>query len=302
MATGRTGHLERTAQEPRDKSLLTVTLIRVDQANERVRLFRLALQSGPVSVCRTPPIDNDAVQFSPGQWLDTYVPGIAKPGGFTITSPPSAAAQADPYFELAVQESPDNPPAAWLWRPAEDILGSELRVRVGGSFVFPPAGRRAAGLRRVVFVAGGVGINPLMGMMSAIADGTGGFDGDVRVLYSCKTPAGGVAQVLFLRRIARLFDQGRLRGRLQVFATDTPPESDLLRGLGNEYPEAGLEILARRFGEADLKAAFDGVEDSDSFVVYVCGPPRMTDEVVGILTSPEGVKLQPEQVLTEKWW
>ncbi|KAK7419990.1 hypothetical protein QQX98_002996 [Neonectria punicea] len=248
------------------------------------------------------PISNTAAQFSPGQWIDTYVPGIAKPGGFTITSPPSAAAAADPYFELAVQESPGNPPTTWLWRPAEDILGSRLRVGVGGRFIFPPASQPAAALRRVVFVAGGVGINPLMSMMSAIADGTGVFDGDVRVLYAGKMPAGGVAEVLFLRRIATLFERGKLRGRLQVFATNVSTGSDLSCGPGHEFRKAGVEILARRFGEEDLKAAFGGLEDLGSCVVYVCGPPTMTDEMVGVLTSLEGVGLEPGQILTEKWW
>lgn len=82
------------------------------------------------------------------------MPGISKPGGFTITSAPSKALQKpsspadaapaqsapEPYLELAVQKSPDNPPAHYLWRPASEILHSELRVRVGGSFVWPPPG------------------------------------------------------------------------------------------------------------------------------------------------------------------
>lgn len=98
-----------------------------------------------------PPRDD---QFLPGQWLDVFVPGNSKPGGFTITSSPSkaqkkpiepaSAAPADgndePYLELAVQKSPDNPPAQYLWRPTAEILHSELRVRVGGSFVWPPPG------------------------------------------------------------------------------------------------------------------------------------------------------------------
>lgn len=85
------------------------------------------------------------------------MPGISKPGGFTITSSPSKArgkvippggavpsppdpAQEEPYLELAVQKSPDNPPAQYLWRSVSEILNSELRVRVGGSFVWPPPG------------------------------------------------------------------------------------------------------------------------------------------------------------------
>lgn len=100
----------------------------------------------------------------PGQWLDVYVPDIEKAGGFTITSPPRYAvpppAQPDrkPYLELAVQKSPDNPPAAWLWQPVEDIIGRELMVRVGGSFVWPPPGVDIESITRAVFIAGGVGI------------------------------------------------------------------------------------------------------------------------------------------------
>lgn len=128
-------------------------------------------------------------QFLPGQWLDVYVPGVPKAGGFTITSTPSrargrrtsapstetAAEEEDEdekeepdayaYLELAVQRSPENPPAAWLWQEEGTILDKELRVRVGGSFVWPPPGINVrSSLRKAVFVAGGVGVNPLISM------------------------------------------------------------------------------------------------------------------------------------------
>lgn len=93
-----------------------------------------------------------------------HVPGIKKAGGFTITSVPRDALPKlgdtthRPFLELAVQQSPDNPPAAWLWQPTDAILGKELHVRVGGSFVWPPPGVNVEKVKRVVFVAGGVGI------------------------------------------------------------------------------------------------------------------------------------------------
>lgn len=128
--------------------------------------------------------------FLPGQWLDVHIPSIPQAGGFTITSTPADAQplpspdptlvqtgsdqlteQSDdlgvpstdvsgrpPYVELAVQDSPSNPPAAWLWRPRDEILGKELSIRVGGSFVWPPAVVPVEQIRKVVFVAGGVGI------------------------------------------------------------------------------------------------------------------------------------------------
>lgn len=83
------------------------------------------------------------------------MPGIHRPGGFTITSPPSKArgraappeqpgpatqAAQPPFLELAVQRSPDNVVARWLWQPTDAILSAQLHVRVGGSFVWPPPG------------------------------------------------------------------------------------------------------------------------------------------------------------------
>lgn len=117
--------------------------------------------------------------FLPGQWLDVHIPSIATAGGFTITSTPAdaqllsslkspdplldaetsaLASQGGPYVELAVQNSPSNPPAAWLWRPKDEILGKEINIRVGGSFVWPPVGLDIQKVKNVVFIAGGVGI------------------------------------------------------------------------------------------------------------------------------------------------
>lgn len=102
------------------------------------------------------------MQFLPGQWLDVHIPGIPKPGGFTITSTPGDAVahqhQAHGYVELAIQKSPSNPAAAWLWRPEKEILGTQLSVRVGGSFVWPPPNVSLQDIEKVVFIAGGVGI------------------------------------------------------------------------------------------------------------------------------------------------
>jgi hypothetical protein len=91
------------------------------------------------------------------------VPEVENAGGFTITSSPSEAlARSDPdhapYFDLAVQNAPDNPAAAWLWQPEEDIVGHEVSVRVGGSFVWPPPGLDMKKIKRAIFIAGGVGI------------------------------------------------------------------------------------------------------------------------------------------------
>ncbi|RSL57173.1 hypothetical protein CEP54_008457 [Fusarium duplospermum] len=274
MSTNRTTHIERTAQEPRDESLLPVKLSEIEQVNEGIRSFRLMLPQ--------------PVKFFAGQWLDTYVPGADKPGGFTITSRPLDASSADePYFDLAVQASPENPPAAWLWQPPSEILGSTLQVRVGGSFIFPPQDVSMEGIRRVVFVAGGVGINPLVSMMGHITQG--GHDVDVSVLYASKVPKGGLKEVLFLERIAGWFAQGKLTGELKVFATG---------GLSEDVKNTGFKVLTRRFGVEDIREAVG--DKVDEGLVYVCGPQGMTDELVDGLTGEGG--LEKKQVLVEKWW
>jgi hypothetical protein len=61
-------------------------------------------------------------------------------------------------LELAIQKSPSNPPAAWLWQDEAKILGHELKVRIGGSFVWPPPEVSVEDVKKVILVAGGVGI------------------------------------------------------------------------------------------------------------------------------------------------
>lgn len=330
------------------------------------------------------------MQFLPGQWLDVYVPGVEKAGGFTITSAPreartphpalvglesksesesqtpsrhkddkddgDKAAQTQtqtqvqgPYLELAIQKSPDNPPAAWLWRdPPTSILGAELSVRVGGSFVWPPPGINVRALRRVVFVAGGVGVNPLVSMLSSLASSSsssssvpGGGDFEVHFLYSLRDPAAGgrgrreAGKMLFLDRIARVFREGRVKGRLEVFLTGNGAED--VHGEENDLEEEeekeekeegglhedgdgdgdGVNVIAcgededpipfhpRRCTVEDdvLKAVGATPAERRFAVVYVCGVPTMTDEFVAKLTDRRvGLGMEPHRVLCEKWW
>ena len=61
------------------------------------------------------------------------------------------------YLELAVQRS-SNPASAWLWQSEDKILDSYLKVRIGGSFVWPPPGIQEQSIEHLLLVAGGVGI------------------------------------------------------------------------------------------------------------------------------------------------
>ncbi|KAE8445378.1 hypothetical protein EG329_013500 [Mollisiaceae sp. DMI_Dod_QoI] len=281
-------HLERTAAEPRDNSLHTVRVMGITQLNDTVRIFQLAPTVRPV-------------KFLPGQWLDVYCPGVPKAGGFTITSPPSV-----PIIELAIQKSPSNPPAAWLWQSESTVLNSELQVRVGGSFVWPPP-RGVDGLRRVVFLAGGVGINPLMSMVSFITKevelrrletGNEGAGLQVKFLYSTKDLQ-PQESILFMRRLAETFKTLGEKGELRVFLTGGDGAED---ESGEFFKIDGETIKARkrRITDDDLIEALGPAEERGNTVCYICGVPSMTDEFVGKARKAEG--MLEENILFEKWW
>lgn len=254
-----------------------------------------------------------------------------------------------------MRQSSDSPAAEWLWQPAAKILGDTLQVRVGGSFVFPPSlggsptGSSPTGCPtsssltssptslpqgRFVFVTGGVGINPLISMLSYIGDQQdANAEGEtetapplvVEVLYSVReedllrsdgsgdgSPA---SRILFLERLAALFSRRRLHGRLQLFLTGGDTVGDAVGEPSGVLScnEMDVPYKRRRITTADLDAAVlgsgsgdDGATTSiDRTYVYVCGVPSMTDDFAAHSTAPPesgGLGLRSSNVLFEKWW
>ena len=259
----------------------------------------------------------------PGQWLDVHIPSLAKPGGFTITSPPSTLLTSEPYLELAVQKT-DNPPAAWLHRPENDILGKELGIRVGGSFVWDDKEWESGkGCKRVVFIAGGVGINPFMSMLSHISEVAIerklGFE--IKFLYSVRDagPARNAGEILFLPRLISIFSALGNSAALELFLT--PSASDLKdgeKGRNVKYAEGilngermavlggpGVEILyrGRRIIQKDIERVIGTKEEREGTVVYVCAGRGMTDWIVEYLEGVEGMRgKEAGRVRCERWW
>ncbi|KAK3986294.1 oxidoreductase NAD-binding domain-containing protein 1 [Cladorrhinum sp. PSN332] len=299
--TTKESHIDRTSHEPRDASLHTLLITSINQISPTVRVFTLTSQS------QSPP----PIQFNPGQWLDLYHPPFSpshKPGGFTITSSPFPPSSS---LELAIQSPPPpspstNPslPTQYLWTsPSALLLNTEVKIRVGGSFTFPPTGVPMDKLKRVVFVAGGMGINPLMSMLSYISTQQELKEKvEVRVLYSVKEPEEGLekkmGEVLFLERIVRLFkqDEGGLRGSVKLSTTG--------RGKGGDgeinLDRVNIPVARRRIRLDDVEEAIGGGKAETA--VYICGPPKMTDDFVEGLTSPDRIGMDEDRVLYEKWW
>ena len=150
-------------------------------------------------------------------------------------------------------------------------------------------------------MAGGVGINPLVSMLSSAAERPGG-NFETHVLYSVKDPGGPerAEKVLFLQRIAAIFAGKKLKGSLKLFFTGGDANTD--GETQNVLSHDGLYIPfeRRRITVDDVEKAVSA--DKRFAAVYVCGVPAMTDELVDRLTSPNGFDMEPHRVLHEKWW
>ncbi|KAM0327721.1 hypothetical protein ACHAQA_006016 [Verticillium albo-atrum] len=275
-----------------------VTIGKITEVNSSIRLFRLNAVNG------------SPLHFLPGQWLDTFVPGSPKPGGFTITSAPRLAQHPPSHVELAVQRSPTNPPAAWLFQPTADIVGQTLNVCVGGSFVWPPAHVPVDSLRNVVFVAGGVGINPLMSIVSHLAGGESPPPFNVHFMYSTKIPSEAwedgrlcTDRILFLDQLLQLFSKDRVNGQLSLFLTgDSHGGGSAVDIPWSANSQAKLRVVHRRIGMSDLEEALGSEQERNVSVAYVCGVPAMTDDFTEQLVSPTGLGMEKDRVLYEKWW
>ncbi|KAF1815426.1 ferredoxin reductase-like protein [Eremomyces bilateralis CBS 781.70] len=287
-------HEERTASEPRGSDLHTVKIRSVKQVNQDIRVFKLGIESGP------------GIQFRPGQWLDVHVPSVPKAGGFTITSPPEAALppedndHAGPYLELAIQYSSENPPVDWLWQPPDILMHQNLNVRVGGSFVWPPAEIPPETIEGAIFVAGGVGINPLISMLTHLSI-SGPFPRKVHIIYSTKCePLISPPEILFLPRLIALADRHPSDLYLQLHVTSIERAKSSVEKLW------ACDHLRLQFGRVKRVAIANVVEgwrreevSPKRSVGYVCGPPAMTDKMVKCLKD---MGLPKERVFCEKWW
>jgi NAD(P)H-flavin reductase len=114
-------------------------------------------------------------------------------------------------------------------------------------------------------------------------------------LYSVKTPESdfNAGKILFLDRlqdIQKQFGSDKMQQSLFV----TPAKS----GTVQEPPPFKHE--AKRITTANLTDAVGPLKHRSSTVVYICGPPAMTDQFVAFVQDIPG--MDRRRILYEKWW
>jgi NAD(P)H-flavin reductase len=157
----------------------------------------------------------------------------------------------------------------------------------------------------VVFIAGGVGVNPVMSMIGGMdakgVGGTGGMVRRVRALYGSKREKveGGVGRVLFGERLEGI--ARRWEGRDGVdFRVGFWETGDGAKDKDDGDGDGVVTRKAGRITHEDLFEALGPEGQRENMVVYVCGVPEMTDEFVEVLRRVKG--MDEKRVLCEKWW
>lgn len=132
----------------------------------------------------------------------------------------------------------------------------------------------------------------------------------IHILYSTRLPntnnAPGASsesaldRILFVPRLRQIIQcqsqSHRLQISLDLFITNLPDNSHLPTASPSE-----LKIHSKRIAQDDIQKAIAGADNTlqpDETVCYLCGPPKMTDEMVGGLRELLG----EDRVFFEKWW
>src|SRR5438046_3973466 len=218
----------------------------------RLQLARIDVQTHDTKTLRFLVAETDRLAARPGQFLtfQWQIDGKAVPRSYSISSSPTQSA----YVEITPKRLPDGYVSAFL----NDRAAVGLEVEASGPFgqFYFDEGRD----KRIVLLAGGSGITPMMSMLRYIDD---------RCLRTAVT-------LIYCVRSRRdvIFEQAltRLRRRLQEFRM----------ALVLSQPDAGWNGPRGRVSR-DLIATH--VADLRASTFFLCGPPPFMESMQGMLTS-----------------
>lgn len=265
-------HLEKTAKDFRQNAVYPAEVCGIIEESETVKRLRLSVHPD--------------FNFKAGQWVDFFIPGVEKVGGFSMCSCPGLL-QTEGVVELAVKKA-QHPPAHWIHTAC--TLGSQVAMRVGGDFFFDPQPSDAP--VDLLLVGGGVGINPLYSILLHAAHllrphpppGGPHCVGSAHILYSAKSPR----ELLFKNTIVEVCQEFPHKFSCDLRVTE--------QSAGDRDDRDILPITRRgRITAEDLRPHVD----AQRTLCYLCGPPPMIEAVSQSLSD---LGLPKDRILYEKWW
>ena len=238
---------------------LVIELLNYD---EEIIRSGLPLRKGVAEVVSNEPVTHDMrhlvlnllepeeIKFFPGQYLDLVVPGTAESRSFSMANTPDR----DGRFEFVIKVYPQGLFSEYL--ATRLAVGDRLEVEGPfGTFTL-----RESRTSPLVFVGGGAGMAPVLGLLRSMAER--GVERQAIFYYGARQRR----DLCFDKELRAL--EERLPGFRFVPALSEPADDDEWTG------EVGLitDVLARC--EPDLSG-----RDA-----YVCGPPPMVDAAIPTLT------------------
>jgi propane monooxygenase reductase component len=195
-------------------------------------------------------VEPEEIKFFPGQYFDFTVPGTDESRSFSMANPPNR----DGRYEFVIKIYPGGVFSEFLSQRVQ--VGDRLEVEGPfGTFTL-----RESRTSDLIFVGGGAGIAPVLGLLRSMAER--GVERKATFYYGARA----VRDLCFEKELAGL--AGRLPGFRYIPALSEPD--------GNGWDgHTGFITEIVRQNESTL----EGMD------AYVCGPPPMVDAAIVTLTS-----------------
>lgn len=228
------------AANPSGKAPLVLRLSRVQAETPDTKTFRFLLPDGAA-------LHPKPGQFMTFRWIIDGAPVVRS---YSICSSPTQTA----YIEIAVKRAANGLVSTFLNERAEVGLTVEARGPFG-RFCFDENRHK-----KIVLIAGGSGITPMLSMLRSIDDRC--LSTDVTLVFCVRTPE----DVIFAKELGRL--RGSMKRLRVVVAPSAAPQS--------------WEGPVGRLGRETLRSA---VSDWSGAAFFLCGPPGLMESAREILRS-----------------
>lgn len=206
----------------------------------------------------------DSFRFYPGQYVDIKIPGHDEHRSFSMAAPASPQG----LLEFIIKRYPGGHFSGLL--EGGLLVGDGLDVTGPyGTFTL-----KASSERRLVFVAGGAGMAPILALLRQMAES--GNERGVTFYYGARTEADLISQA----EVAALQEQ--------------LPQLKFVPCLSESWPD-GWEAATTGYVHDVVGRHEDALASCD---IYLCGPPPMIDAALELLSS-QGVP--QEQIYFDKF-